>query len=97
VGGGAKSPLWRQIFTDVTGVRALVPRILETGTLGAAILAGVGVGLYPSVTEAAERVVDIVCEHAPDPEWQERYDKMYRIYRQLEDRVAPLYPEVPVH
>lgn len=96
VGGGAKSPLWRQIFTDITGVRALVPRILETGTLGAAILAGVGVGLYTSVPDAAERVVDIVCEHTPDPQWQERYDRMYRIYRELEDRVAPLYPDVPV-
>jgi len=96
VGGGAKSPLWRQIFADVTGVRVLVPRVLETGTLGAAILAGVGVGLYPSVAEAAERLVEIVTDHSPNPRWRERYDRMYRLYRELEDRVAPLYPEVPV-
>jgi xylulokinase len=96
VGGGAKSPLWRQIFADVTGVRALVPRILETGTLGAAILAGVGVGLFPDVAEAADRLVQIDVEHVPDPHWRERYDSMYAIYRELEDRVAPLYPRVPV-
>ena len=96
VGGGAKSPLWRQIFADVTGVRVLVPRILETGTLGAAILAGVGVGLYPSVAQAAERLVEIVSEHSPDPRWRERYTRVYCLYRELEDRVAPLYPRVPV-
>jgi len=96
VGGGAKSPLWRQIFADVTGVRVLAPRILETGTLGAAILAGVGVGLYPGVAQAAERLVEIESEHPPDPRWRERYDRMYCLYRELEDRVAPLYPRVPV-
>jgi xylulokinase len=96
VGGGAKSPLWRQIFADVTGVRVRVPRILETGTLGAAILAGVGVGLYPSVAQAAERLVEITMEHTPNPCWRERYDRMYDVYRRLEDRVAPLYPQVPV-
>jgi xylulokinase len=102
VGGGAKSPLWRQIFADVTGVRALVPRILDTGTLGAAILAGVGVGLYPNgcsssaVAQASERLVEIVGDHTPDPRWRERYDRMYLIYRELEDRVAPLYAQVPL-
>ena len=96
VGGGAKSPLWLQIISDVTGVRAVVPRILETGTLGAAILAGVGVGLYPSVPEAADRLVQIATEHVPDGRWRERYDSMYRVYRELEDRVAPLYTRVPV-
>lgn len=95
-GGGAKSPLWRQIFADVTGVRVLVPRILETGTLGAAILAGVGVGLYPSVAEAAQQLVEIVSEHIPDPHWRDRYDRMYHVYRQLEECVAPLYRQVPV-
>ncbi|MEA3345920.1 MAG: FGGY family carbohydrate kinase [Chloroflexota bacterium] len=96
VGGGAKSPLWRQIFADVTGVRVISPRILETGALGAAILAGVGIGIYPDVAEAAERLVEIVSDHPPNPRWQERYEAMYRIYRELEDRVAPLYPQVPV-
>jgi len=96
VGGGAKSPLWRQIFADVTNVRVLVPRVLETGTLGAAILAGVGVGLYPGVAQAAQRLVQIVGDHTPDPQWRERYYKVYCLYRELEDRVTPLYPKVPV-
>lgn len=95
VGGGAKSPLWRRIFADVTGVRVVAPCILETGTLGAAILAGVGVGLYPSVEEAAEKLVEMVSDHPPDPRWRERYDRVYRVYRALEERVAPLYPQVP--
>jgi len=96
VGGGAKNPLWRQIFADVTRVRMLVPRILEAGALGAAILAGVAVGIFPSVAAAAEKLVDFVGEHVPDTRWKLRYEKMYRIYRELENRLTPLYPMLPV-
>lgn len=47
------------------------------------------------VEEAAEKLVEMVSDHPPDPRWRERYDRVYRIYRALEERVAPLYPQVP--
>jgi len=96
VGGGAKSALWRQIIADVTGIRLLVPRVLEAGALGAAILAGVGVGIYPSEQEAADRVVKIVERREPEAERHAFYNQIYPYYLDLEGRVAPLYGEIPL-
>lgn len=96
VGGGAKSPLWRQIIADATGVALLVPEVLEAGALGAAILAGVGVGVYPSVQDAARRLVRIAEQRAPDEAGRRFYSRVYQVYRELEERVAPLYSRVPV-
>jgi xylulokinase len=96
VGGGAKSALWRQIISDATGRTLIVPDVLEAGALGAAILAGVGVGIYPSVQEASARLVRDVGEHRPEPERMHLYEKIYRVYSELEERVAPLYGRVPV-
>jgi xylulokinase len=59
VGGGAKSALWLDIIADVTGLTLLVPRVVEAGALGAAILAGVGVGVYPDIREASRALVHI--------------------------------------
>jgi xylulokinase len=94
VGGGARSPLWRQIIADVTGHTLLVPRVIEAGALGAAILAGVGAGVYPGVPEAAERLVQIESRVEPDPECYKRYTAIYALFRELEDRVAPMYAQV---
>jgi xylulokinase len=96
LGGGAKSPLWCQIMADVMNIPMLVPRVVETTSLGAAILAGVGVGLYPSVAQAAARVVHIVGRHDPRPRWRARYDAMYALYRQLDESLTPFFRRVPV-
>jgi len=96
VGGGAKSAFWRGIIADVTGITLLVPRVLEAGALGAAILAGVGVGIYPGVQEAAGELVRIVGRHKPDGARHELYRGIYPIFLELEERVAPLYGRVPV-
>ncbi len=96
VGGGAKSPLWRKIIADATGVTLLVPEVLEAGALGAAILAGVGVGIYPSVGEAAGRLVRVAERCEPDGARHRLYTHIYEVYRELEERVAPLYSRVPV-
>ena len=54
-GGAAKSALWCQILADVTGKPVRVPVVKEATALGAAILAGCGVGIYSSVEEGAGR------------------------------------------
>ncbi len=95
VGGGARSVLWLQIIADVLGVPLLAPRVLEAGVLGAAILAGVGLGVYPSEREAASRLVEIVQHIEPDVNRHESYDRIYALVIELEARVAPLYRSVP--
>ena len=59
LGGGARSRLWKQIEADVTKRPVLTTRQPDAATLGAAILAGVGLGRYASAEEAAEKMVQI--------------------------------------
>ena len=96
LGGGAKSPLWCQIIADVMDIPLLVPQVVETTSLGTAILAGVGAGLYPSVPQAAETVVRIAGRHDPDPRWRSRYDAVYALYRELDESLTPFFGRVPV-
>ena len=66
-GGGARSAWWMQLKADLLGVPVEVPSQAEPGTFGAALLAGVGVGAYASLAEAAERV-QIARRFVPDPD-----------------------------
>ena len=91
VGGGAKSALWRTIIADVLGRPLLLPRVLEAGALGAAILAAVGVGLYPDISTGARGLVRVASSVEPDPERHLRYTQLYSRFVELEGRVAPLY------
>ncbi|HET7560650.1 MAG TPA: xylulokinase, partial [Limnochordia bacterium] len=66
IGGGAKSPLWRQIQADVFGAEVLTLAIDEGPAFGAALLAGVGAGWFAGAAEAAEALVKIGGGCAPD-------------------------------
>lgn len=57
MGGGALSPLWCQIKADLTGKKIVTLKNSEAACLGSAILAGVGIGVYPCVEAACERLV----------------------------------------
>jgi xylulokinase len=80
-GGGAKSPLWRQIMADVFGATLVSVEALEGAAYGAALLAGVGAGIWPDVAAAAE-VVQIGEETHPGPNVA-AYNDSYAIYRSL--------------
>ena len=64
--GASKSPLWCQILADATGLEVRVPEVKEATALGAAILAGVGVGIYKNVSETAKKLVKISAVYKPD-------------------------------
>jgi xylulokinase len=66
-GGGARSPLWRQIQADVYGQEVEVVEAEEGAAFGAAILAGVGAGMWPSVEAACDSVVRVVQRVSPIP------------------------------
>jgi xylulokinase len=91
VGGGAKSSLWLQIIADVTGHPLLVPRVVEAGALGAAILAAVGIGRYPSAEQAAGEWVQIARHVIPGEAAHAAYEEVYGAFLELEERVAPMY------
>ncbi len=64
-GGGASSPLWAQIKSDVTGRCLKTLSESETACLGTAIFAAVGIGLFPSIEDAAEKLVKTKNEYMP--------------------------------
>ena len=82
-GGAAKSPLWSQIVADVTGKPVKVPVVKEATALGAAILAGVGVGLYANVEDAVSRTVKWDRQFQPNPSVKAVYDELYGNWKKL--------------
>ncbi|MEA3326430.1 MAG: xylulokinase [Chloroflexota bacterium] len=82
-GGGVKSPLWRQIIADVLNVDLVSVNTMEGACYGAALLAGVGVGLWPSVKEACHQVVQSISTTCPNPEHVPVYDTYYQDYQTL--------------
>jgi len=83
MGGSANSLLWTQIKADVTKKTIKVPASDTATTLGAAILAGVGVGIYTSCEQAAAQVIRLTRTHEPNEENQKIYDSMYQLYLEI--------------
>lgn len=82
-GGGALSKAWVQLKADVLGVPVCSVEARETGCLGAAILAGVGSGAYPSVVAGQVRVCVTTAQVDPDPDRHRFYDDQFALYREL--------------
>jgi xylulokinase len=82
-GGGARSELWRKITADIFGTSIVTLNVEEGPSYGAAIIAGVGAGLYPSVRKACSSILKEVTETGPDAETNDRYSRYYAVYRSL--------------
>ncbi|XVJ58799.1 MAG: xylulokinase [Tepidisphaera sp.] len=66
-GGGAKSPQWRQLLADLASVPVEVPTTEEGGAYGAALLAGVGAGVWPTVADACHACIQTTDRAEPRP------------------------------
>jgi xylulokinase len=82
-GGGARSPLWRQIQADVYAHEVEIVAAEEGAAYGAAILAGVGAGAWSSVDEACDKVVRVASRIAPHPSASKTMQQAYRTYRKI--------------
>lgn len=82
-GGGAKSGVWQRMLASVLGVTLRLPETEQGPGYGAALLAGVACGTWPSVAAAAKAVVRVRGEVAPDPALTAAYDARYHAWRQL--------------
>jgi xylulokinase len=82
-GGGGKSKLWRQMQADVFGTDIATTNSSEGPALGAALLAGVGAGIYSSVQEACDRAVRVMSRQKPDHVLHGVYSKYYQVYGRL--------------
>ncbi len=87
-GGGAKSPLWRQIMADVLGVELVTVNTTEGAAFGAALLAGVGAGLWTDVDAACAAAIAITGQTLPSSQ-MEVYQQYYPRYQALYPALAP--------
>ena len=91
-GGGAKSPLWRQMVADILNIRVDIPESEEGPAMGGAMLAAVACGEYASVEEAAAKIVKVVDTVEPIPENAQRYEERYQQFRKIYPAVKALFP-----
>ena len=90
-GGGAKSVLWRQIIADVLGVELVTTNAQEGPAFGAALLAGVAIGLYPSIQQACEATVRVTAQTTLHPQTQGIYARAYETYQALYPALKPIF------
>jgi xylulokinase len=82
-GGGAKSALWRQILADVFAAELVTVNTTEGAAFGAALLAGVGAGVWPNVDTACAQTIFVSDSIAPNPAAVDTYRAMYEQYEKL--------------
>ena len=85
-GGASKSDLWCQILCDVLGKPVNVPVVKEATALGAAIMAGYGVGIYTDISETARKVVRFEKRYKPNMDNHKTYMEMYKVWREVYKR-----------
>lgn len=90
-GGGARSPLWRQILSDVMDAELVTVNTTEGAAFGAALLAGVGIGEWKDVIECCQAVIRITDSTRPDPQAVEMYNKNYPLYQGLYRALKPTF------
>lgn len=93
-GGGARSAVWPQMFADVLGIPVAVADCAETGALGAAIAAGVGVGVFPDLAAGVRAMTRQRLAFAPDPGMAAHYADRYKTYGLLTTAMTPVWQQM---
>ena len=90
-GGASKSEVWTQILADVSGLSVRVPRLADLACVGAAVLAGLGAGMYSDCKEGYERfkVPETVIE--PNPEKSAKYKLLFEKYKKQAEALGNSY------
>ncbi|MEG0692846.1 MAG: FGGY-family carbohydrate kinase, partial [Oscillospiraceae bacterium] len=90
-GGGAKSPIWRQMLADLYSCDVKTLASNEGAALGAAILAFVGAGEFDTVQSACKAIVKTADCHPPIKENSDKYEVFYRLYQSLYPNLKESY------
>ncbi len=95
-GGGAKSGLWPDIMAAIFSVPTMVhSQPGEATSLGAAIAAGVGAGMFAGYEEAAG-IVKARSRHEINPEWAQEYAARFPVYARMYERLKPLFDDISI-
>jgi len=93
-GGGAKGPLWRRIVASALALPMVTVNSTEGAAYGAALLAGVGSGAWPSVEAACDATIAVTGRDEPVPDWSKAYEALYPRYRELYGVLKPTYDKL---
>lgn len=94
IGGGAKGAVWRQMMADIFGTKVLVPRLLdESNSMGAAIIAGVGAGIFKDFS-AADRFLEIKETHLPNTANYKIYQGQKELFEECYQALKTFYPKL---
>ena len=93
-GGGAKSKVWRQIIADITGKKVTTTALTqETNAWGAALCAGVGVGLFEDFT-VTNKLLPVLETVEPRPEYKPLYERMFGTFKDASEALVPTLEEL---
>ncbi|MDR1663418.1 MAG: xylulokinase [Clostridiales bacterium] len=95
-GGGGRSALWRQMLADIYNCPVNTLSSEESGTLGAAMLAGVGAGIFSGVEQAADAIVKKENTVLPNGDAAAAYMPYYRLYQKLYRALKAGFDELAV-
>lgn len=90
IGGGGKSPLWRQMIADALGIE-LVEMKYADSSFGSAMLAGVSIGIFNSLSDALERCNKKLSTTFPNKENTEKYRELFKKYKAIQKVLEPIY------
>jgi xylulokinase len=96
-GGGVKSMLWRQILADTLDAELVAVSTTEGAAFGAALLAGVGVGVWSDVDAACAQTIFISDRVTPNKETTKVYDSLYEQYKRLYPILKPVFHDLSRH
>ncbi len=92
IGGGGKSPLWRQMVADALGITLLEMEYADS-SFGSAMLCGIALGIFPGYKEAVQKCNKVKSETKPCPENTVKYRKLFEKYKKIQKALEPIYNE----
>ena len=90
IGGGSKSPLWRQMIADALNIKLVVMKHADS-SFGSAMLAGIATGIFESPAQAVEMCNTVVSETVPNAENTEKYAQLFKKYKAVQKALEPIY------
>jgi len=94
LGGGSKSPTWRQIISDVLNHKLVTLNVEEGPAFGAALIADVGCSMYHGIEEVIDGIIKIDKEINPIEKNVKKYKQIYTVYKSLYSDLKDSFKEI---
>ena len=90
IGGGGKSPLWRQMISDALGIELIQMKYADS-SFGSAMLAGIAAGVFDNAEDALKKCNEVISKTVPNPENTTKYKELFKKYKAIQKALEPIY------